>query len=99
VDVIIESGVKKDEAIFQVLKKYIVECKNIRFDGNGYSEDWVEEAARRGLTNVRNVPEALDAYLTDKVVNLFGEMGIYTPKELEGRTEVEFEKFTKKIHI
>jgi len=99
VDVIIESGVKKDEAIFQVLKKYIVECKDIRFDGNGYSEEWVEEAARRGLTNIKNVPESLDSYLTDKVVNLFAETGIYTKKELEGRTEVEFEKFTKKIQI
>lgn len=99
VDALIEDGIKKDEAIFQILKKLIVECKNIRFDGNGYSDEWVEEAERRGLTNIKDVPAALDAYLSDKVVDLFTKTGIFSERELEGRTEVEYEKFTKKIQI
>ncbi|QZE14390.1 glutamine synthetase III [Halosquirtibacter laminarini] len=99
VDALIETGIKKDEAIFQILKKLIVECKNIRFDGNGYSEEWVEEALSRGLTNVTNVPDALDAYLSEKSKDLFVRNGIFSERELEGRTEVEHEKFTKKIQI
>ena len=59
VDALIEKGVKKDEAIFQVLKDLIIKSKPIRFNGDGYSEDWVKEAAKRGLTNVKTVPESL----------------------------------------
>ncbi|MDC1106856.1 glutamine synthetase III [Prolixibacteraceae bacterium] len=99
VDALIDSGVKKDEAIFQILKKIIVECKNVRFDGNGYSDEWVVEAEKRGLTNIKNVPEALDGYLSEKAKALFIDNGIFTERELEGRTEVEYEKFTKKIQI
>ena len=100
VDAIIgENGAKKDEAIFQVLKKYIGECKAIRFDGDGYSQEWVEEAARRGLTNVRSVPGALDAYMLDSTKELFTSMGVLSEKEIEGRVEVEYEKYTKKIQI
>ncbi|QZT35578.1 glutamine synthetase III [Halosquirtibacter xylanolyticus] len=99
VDALIESGIKKDEAIFQILKKIIVECKNVRFDGNGYSDDWVVEAEKRGLTNIKSVPEALDGYLSEKSKTLFIENGIFSERELEGRTEVEYEKFTKKIQI
>ncbi|MGQ1889074.1 glutamine synthetase III family protein [Thermophagus sp. OGC60D27] len=99
VDVLIEKGVKKDEAIFQIIKEYITASKKIRFDGDGYSEDWVKEAARRGLVNVSNVPEALKAYLGDKAKKLFTENGVFTEVELEARTEVELEKFVKKIQI
>jgi glutamine synthetase len=99
VDAIISKGIKKDEAIFQVLKKYIGICKPIRFDGNGYSEEWKVEAAKRGLTNVSSVPEALEAYLTAASKELFTQMGIFNEKELEGRVEVEYEKFMKKIQI
>lgn len=99
VDALIEKGVKKDEAIFQVLKKYITFCKPVRFDGNGYSQEWVEEAARRGLSNVNCVPEAIDAYLSESSKELFTGMGVFDEKEIEGRAEVEFEKFTKKIQI
>ena len=59
VDKLIDAGVKKDEAIFQVLRKYIIASKAIRFEGDNYSDDWVKEAAKRGLTNVTDVPEAL----------------------------------------
>ena len=99
VDKLIDKGVKKDEAIFQILKKYIGICKPIRFDGNGYGQEWIEEAQRRGLTNINNVPDALDGYLKDETKTMFGKMGIFTDKELEGRVEVEYEKFMKKIQI
>lgn len=99
VDELIEKGVKKDEAIFQVNKRYISESKNIRFDGNGYSEEWVKEAKRRGLTNVSSVPEALQAYLSSKAKKIFADNGVFSELELEARTEVELEKFTKKIQI
>ncbi|MFO8001615.1 MAG: glutamine synthetase III [Marinilabilia sp.] len=99
VDALIESGVKKDEAIFQVIKGYITESKDIRFDGDGYSEEWVKEAARRGLVNISNVPEALKTYLTEKSKKLFTETGVFNEFEIEARTEVELEKFTKKIQI
>ncbi len=99
VDVLIDKGVKKDEAIFQILKKYIAKCKPVRFDGNGYSQEWVEEAERRGLSNITSVPKALEAYLSEKSKDLFIKMGIFNEIELEGRVEVEYEKFTKKIQI
>jgi glutamine synthetase len=99
VDKLIAKGVKKDEAIFQVLKKYIGVCKPIRFDGNGYSQEWVDEAAKRGLTNITSVPESLKGYLSESTKDLFIKQGIFTEKELEGRVEVEYEKFMKKIQI
>ncbi len=99
VDVLIEAGVKKDEAIFQVLKKLIIESKDIRFNGNGYSEEWKAEAARRGLTNISSVPTALEAYHDKRAVEMFGKAGVLSEREIEGRVEVEFEKYTKKIQI
>ncbi len=99
VDQLIDKGVKKDEAIFQILKKYIGICKPIRFDGNGYGKEWIEEAQRRGLSNITEVPEALDGYLKPSTQKMFEKMSIFTDKELEGRVEVEYEKFMKKIQI
>ncbi|MBV5312182.1 MAG: glutamine synthetase III [Prolixibacteraceae bacterium] len=99
VDTLIEAGVKKDEAIFQVLKKLIIESKAIRFDGNGYSAEWKEEAARRGLTNITSVPTALEALHDKRVVELYGKAGVLSEREIEGRIEVELEKYTKKIQI
>ncbi len=99
VDDMIMSGIKKDDAIFQVLKKYIIESESIRFEGNGYSEEWAKEAEKRGLTNKNSVPESLTDYLRDDVRELFRSLGIYSGKELEGRVEVEFEKYTKIIQI
>ncbi len=99
VDALIDSGVKKDEAIFQVLREYIIASKAIRFEGDNYSDDWVKEAKRRGLTNVTDVPEALSAYLSDKSKKLFFDLGIFTESELEGRVEVMFEQYTLKIQI
>lgn len=99
VDKIIKGGRKKDEAIFQVLKKYIVDSEKIRFEGDGYSEEWKSEAERRGLTNIISVPESLTKYLTEKAKEVLIGNRIFDEKELEGRVDVEFEKFTKKIQI
>jgi len=99
VDKLIEANVKKDEAIFQVLKRYISECKPVRFDGNNYSQEWAVEAERRGLTNIKSVPLALDAYLYKSSRKVFESLGIFNEKELEARVEVEYEKYIKKIQI
>ena len=99
VDALIEKGVKKDEAIFQVLKKLILECEPIRFNGDGYSEEWKEEAAKRGLTNITSVPESLSKYLEPAAKKTLVDGGIMSEKELEARVEVELEKFVYKIQI
>jgi len=99
VDALIEKDVKKDEAIFQVLKNLIIESKPIRFNGDGYSDSWVKEAAKRGLSNVNSVPESLAAYLTPESKELFSKHGIFNDSELKGRVEVEYEKFIMKIQI
>ncbi len=99
VDKLVEGGVKKDEAIFQILKKLIIESKPIRFDGNGYSEEWKIEAARRGLTNITSVPTSLESLHDKRVVEMYCKLGVLSERELEGRVEVELEKYTKKIQI
>jgi glutamine synthetase len=99
VDAIIETGVKKDEAIFQVLKKLILECEQIRFNGDGYSDEWKEEAAKRGLTNITSVPQSLLTYLDAPAKKALVDGGIMGEKELEARVEVELEKFIYKIQI
>jgi glutamine synthetase len=96
---LIRKRVKKDEAIFQVLRKYIIESKSIRFEGNNYSEEWVKEAARRKLTNVRDVPTNMDAYLTEKTIDLYKRQNVLDKRELEGRTGVQLEMYTKRIQI
>ncbi len=99
VDKIIETGTKKDEAIFQVLKKIIIQSKAIRFNGDGYSQEWVKEAAKRGLTNINNVPEALSAYMREESKALFLSQNVFSESELKGRVEVEYEKFVMKVQI
>lgn len=99
VDKLIEEGIGRDEAIFRILKETIIASQNIHFEGDGYSDDWKEEAARRGLTNINHVPEALMKY-NDKQARevLIGEK-IFNENELMSRIEVELEKYTKKIQI
>ncbi|MCK3683026.1 glutamine synthetase III [Maribellus sp. YY47] len=100
VDKLIDNkGVKKDEAIFQVLKELIIKSKPIRFNGDGYSEEWIKEAKKRGLSNVNSVPEALEAYLKPDSTKLFAKQGVLNESELRGRVEVEYEKFVMKIQI
>ena len=99
VDKIIEAGVKKDEAIFRVLKTYIIESKAIRFEGNGYGDEWVKEAEERGLTNIKDMVEAIKHFVTPESVALFGEMNILTKRELVARLDIRQEIFIKKIQI
>ena len=99
VDTIIEKGVKKDEAILQVLRRLIKKSKPIRYDGNGYSEEWKVEAAKRGLDCEAIVPLIYDAYLTPQSRELFKRANVYTDIEMEARTEVRHELYSKKIQI
>ena len=99
VDLIIKKGRNKDEAIFQVLKKYILESERVLFEGDNYSKEWHQEAKKRGLSNIASVPESISKYLTTQSKDLFLSTGIFTDKELESRVEVEYEKFTKKVQI
>jgi glutamine synthetase len=99
VDVIIKKGVNKDEAIFQVLKKYILESERVLFEGDNYSKEWHQEAKKRGLCNLSSVPESIRLYLSDASRNMLLGTGVFTTKELESRVEVEYEKFTKKVQI
>jgi len=99
VDLIIKKGRTKDEAIFQVLKKYILESERVLFEGDNYSKEWHSEAKKRGLCNIASVPESISRYLTKQSREFLIGSGIFTDKELESRVEVEYEKFTKKVQI
>lgn len=99
VDQIIKKGRNKDEAIFQVLKKYILESENVLFEGDNYSKEWHKEADRRKLCNIQSVPESLKCYLSENSRKVLVDSGVFTDKELESRVEVEYEKFTKKVQI
>jgi glutamine synthetase len=99
VDLIIKKGRTKDEAIFQVLKKYILESERVLFEGDNYSKEWHKEAKKRGLCNLSSVPESISLYLSKQSREVLVGTGIFTDKELESRVEVEYEKFTKKVQI
>ena len=99
VDAKIERGMKKDKAIYETLKRMIRECKSIHFDGNGYSEEWKQEAARRGLDCETSAPLIFDRYLDDKSIKMFGDTGVYSRVQVEARTQVKRETYTKKIQI
>ena len=99
VDEIIEKGEPKISAIIQIVRKYIKECKPIRFDGNGYSEEWKQEAARRGLDCETSCPLIFDNYLKPESIKMFESTGVMNRKELMARNEVKWEMYTKKIQI
>ncbi len=99
VDVRIDKGEAKDEAILKELQKLIKESKKIRFEGNGYGDEWVKEAEKRGLKNLKDTPRALKIWSDKKVIHLFDDMKILTPRELEARQEIEFDNYTLKIQI
>ncbi|WP_298239104.1 glutamine synthetase III [uncultured Algibacter sp.] len=94
-----EKGLKKDEAIFNVLREYIKSCKDILFEGNGYGEDWEKEAKKRGLSNNKTTPEALKARVSKQSISLFQEMGVMSKVETEARYEIEMESYIKHIQI
>ncbi|MBQ3806143.1 MAG: glutamine synthetase III [Prevotella sp.] len=99
VDALIEKGKDKHAAIISVLRDDIKTCKPIRFDGNGYSDEWVEEAAKRGLDVERSCPLIFDRYLDADSIKMFESMGVMTAKELEARNEIKWETYTKKVQI
>ena len=99
VDALIEKGEDKVKAIIDVLRQDIKTCKPIRFDGNGYSDEWVEEAKKRGLDCETSCPVIFGNYLSDSSVEMFTKLGVMTKKELEARNEVKWETYTKKIQI
>ena len=99
VDELIEKGEPKISAIIQVIRRYIKECKPIRFDGNGYGDEWKEEAKRRGLDCETSCPLIFDNYLKPETIRMFESTGVMNRKELEARNEVKWEMYTKKIQI
>jgi glutamine synthetase len=99
VDQVIKKGRNKDEAIFQILKKYILDSENVLFEGDGYSKEWHKEAVKRKLSNIESVPDSVKLFLTQNSRDVLVGSGILSAKELESRVEVEYEKFTKKVQI
>ena len=99
VDALVDKGEKKEIAIMHKIREYIVASEKILFEGDGYSEDWANEAEKRGLPNVKTTPLALDAMVTKKAVDLFIQNKIYSHQELEARHEIELEKYIKKVQI
>ena len=99
VDGLIEKGEKKEVAIMQVIQKYIVESKKVLFEGDGYSEEWEKEAAKRKLENVKTTPLALDAFISKKAKSLFETHNIYNHAELEARHEIMLESYIKRVQI
>lgn len=99
VDALIAKGEEKTSAIIDVLREDIKVCKPIRFDGNGYSDEWVAEAQKRGLDCEKSCPVIFDRYLDDSSIKMFESLNVMTKKELEARNEVKWETYTKKIQI
>lgn len=100
VDALIKNKkMKKDDAIFNVLREYIKDSKNIRFEGDGYSEEWEKEAAKRGLSNNRNTPEALKALVSKKTMDMYKELEIMNNVEIEARHEIQLEEYIMKVQI
>jgi len=99
VDALVAGGADQTSAIIDVLRDDIKTCKPIHFDGNGYSDEWVEEATRRGLDCEKSCPIIFDRYLDEDSVKMFESLGVMTRKELEARNEVKWETYTKKIQI
>jgi glutamine synthetase len=99
VDEKIKNGANKDKALFEVIKEYIKTSKPIRFDGNGYSDEWKVEAEKRGLDCETSVPEIFKSYTSKDSVRMFETTGVFTHVELEARNEVKWETYTKKLQI
>ncbi|WP_138991886.1 glutamine synthetase III [Larkinella sp. C7] len=98
-DARLANGEKKELAIVEILKDYYKSSKRILFEGNGYSDEWVEEAAKRGLSNIKSTPEALGVYLKPESLELFERVGVLSHAEVESRYEIELEKYIKKVQI
>ena len=99
VDALMEKGEELSNAVMTVVRKFVHESKNIMFEGNGYSKEWEEEARRRGLRAVTNVPEAYEVYHEKATVDMFSNLGVLAPNEVEARFEVLNETYVKKLQI
>lgn len=96
---VLEKADDFDTTVHDLIKTMLVEHKRIIFNGNGYTEEWVEEAERRGLPNLRCMVDSIPALITPKAVKLFGDFGVYTKAELEARAEIEYEAYAKSVNI
>ena len=96
---VLEKADDFDLAVHDLIKKYATENQRIVFNGDGYSEAWVEEAEKRGLPNIRSMVEAIPAMVTDTAVDLFERFGVFTKAELESRAEIQYETYAKAINI
>ena len=99
VDARLDKGENLEDALLAEIRKLIIDSKNIHFDGNGYSDEWKAEAARRGLDCETSAPKIFDAYLRDSSVDMFARTNVFTRVELEARNEVKWEMYTKKVQI
>jgi len=99
VDVLIKKRKKKDTAIIEVIRRLIKESKPIRFEGNNYGDEWVKEAKKRGLSNIKDTPRAIDAYVSKQTIDLFEKHSILSERELHSRHEIRLETYAKKIQI
>jgi len=99
VDTRIEKGDSKDEAIFKEIQQMIKDSKKIRFEGNGYGEEWVKEAEKRGLSNFKDTPSALKVWGKKEAVKLFEDLNVLTKREIEARQEIEYENYVYKMQI
>ncbi|WP_407403003.1 glutamine synthetase III [Sodaliphilus sp.] len=99
VDALVANGMELNDAILYQVKVFLKQSRSIHFDGNGYSDDWKQEAAKRGLDCETSVPKIFDSYLEPKAIELFKRTGVFTQVELEARNEVKWEIYTKKVQI
>lgn len=99
VDAQVEKSANKEDAIYKILRRYIKESKRIRFEGNSYGDEWIEEAAKRGLANVASTPEALKIMTSEEVIQMFEEHDVLTRREVLARYEIDLENYIKKIQI
>ena len=95
----LEAADSFDEAVHDLIKKYLTEHQRIVFNGNGYSDEWVEEAQRRGLPNIKSMVDAIPTLTTEKAIKLFGKFGVFTEAELKSRVEIKYENYAKAINI
>ena len=96
---VLEKADNFDEAVHDLIKQYATEHQRVVFNGNGYSDAWVEEAEKRGLPNIRSMVEAIPALTTEKAVSMFEKFKVFTKAELESRAEIKFESYAKAINI
>ena len=96
---LLEKADNFDEAVHDLIKQYATEHQRVVFNGNGYSDAWVEEAEKRGLPNIRSMVEAIPALTTEKAVSMFEKFKVFTKAELESRAEIKFESYAKAINI